>query len=56
MRICKNNFDICLGNVHCMNSYFKVGHICQWVSVARNHNIPGCGGIKLHTLSDIFTL
>jgi len=55
MKICKNNFDICLLNVSCINGYFKIGYECKWLNIMGNFKSP-CGGIKSYTLSDIFTL
>lgn len=55
MKICKNNFDICLENVSCTNCYFKIGYVCKWLNIMGKFKSP-CGGVKSRNLSDIFTL
>lgn len=57
MKLCKNNFDIRFANcIYCQKCSFQmIGYECKWFDIVGN-NTPGCGGVKSHTLSDIFTL
>ena len=56
MKICKNNFDICLCNINfCRNCSFLIGNGCKWHYIVRKFKSE-CGGVKSRILSDIFTL
>lgn len=56
MKICKNNFDICLCNLdYCFNCSFLIGNECKWLRITRDFK-SRCGGVKSRHLSDIFTL
>lgn len=56
MKICRNNFDICLCNLdYCFNCSFLIGNECKWLRTI-GKSILECGGIMSHDLSDIFTL
>lgn len=56
MKICKNNFDIYFDDIlYCSKCSFKIGHECKWLRIVGVGTL-GCGGRKLESLSDIFTL